>query len=259
MALRAVCRKARRHVIGIRRALEIRHVAAHARRVGQIVITVHVTIGALPRRHCVQARQREVGHRVVIELRVQPVVGGVAGIASYGEPGADVVGVVRFAVVGLVARVTRDRHRLKPALRRSLVAGVAIHRRVSSSEREAIIVILDLLYRDRPSSHGVALLTVGSQLPPVNIGVAILATLPDAAEYWLHVTLGAVHRLVHAAKGIPGLIVIELGDSTDWLPSARRVAILTSDVQISVRAMCARSLSLRRHTPRSPGQRQYHN
>ena len=161
---------------------------ADAGGVGQIVVVVDMTISALARWHRVQASQREIRHRIVIELRVQPVIGAVAGVAGYGELGGYVVGIGGSAVVGLMAGVALDRHRLKLAVGGIFVAGVAIHRGVSSGEREAVVVILDLLHRNIPSPHRVALLAVGSQLPPVNIGVAILAARADIAEHHLCVT-----------------------------------------------------------------------
>ena len=161
MALRAIGREATRDVIGICRALEIRHVTADAGGIGEVVVVVEVTVGALPWRHRVHAGQRK-SRRVMVELRVQPVIRAVASIASHGKLAGYVVGVGGSIVVGFVARETRDRHRLKLALGRGLVAGVAIHRSVCSGEREAVVVILDLLHRDIPSPHGVALFAIGS-------------------------------------------------------------------------------------------------
>jgi len=184
----------------------------------------------------------------------------VAGIAGYGELGGNVVGIRGSVVVGLMTREARDRHRLKLAVGGVFVAGVAIHRRVSSGKREAVVVILDLLHRHIPSADRVALFAVGSQLPPVNIGVAILAALAHVAEHHLFVTLGAGYRLVHAAKRIAGLIVIEFGDRSDRPPSARSMAILTRNRKIAVGTMRAgRTGSLRRHTRRRSGKRQQHN
>src|SRR5258707_1021147 len=73
-----------------------------------------------------------------------------------------------------VAGIALRGHRLKLAGRPSLVAGIAVHRRVSSSQRKTIVMLLHLPNRDLPSPYGVALLAVRSQLPPVNVGVAIL-------------------------------------------------------------------------------------
>jgi len=161
MALRAIGREAAGDVIGIRRALEIRHVTADAGGIGEVVVVVEVTVGALPRRHRVHAGQRK-SRRVMIELRVQPVIRAVASIASHGKLASYVIGIGGSVVVRFVARETLDRHRLKLALSCCLVAGVAVHRGVRSGEREAVVVILDLLHRHIPSPHGVALLAIGS-------------------------------------------------------------------------------------------------
>jgi len=70
---------------------------------------------------------------------------------------------------------------------------------VRSGKREAIVVLLDLRHADLPSLDRVALPAVGSELPPVDIGMAILTALPDIRKHRLHVALHAGHRLVHAA------------------------------------------------------------
>lgn len=180
-----------------------------------------------------------------------------AGIAGDGELAGHVVGIFGSIEVGLMAGEARDRHCLKLTLACCLVACVAIHRRMSPGEREPVVVILDLLHRNLPASHGVALLAVGAELTAVNIGVAILAALADVAEHHLGVTLSAGYRLVHAAKRITSLIVIKFGDRSDRPPSGRCMAILTRNREIAVGAMRAGSTrSLRRYACRRPGQRQ---
>lgn len=69
MALRAVRREVRLHVVRIRRALKIFQVARNASRTGQVVIVAGVAIDTLSRRHSVSARQRE-SDTVVVEFRV---------------------------------------------------------------------------------------------------------------------------------------------------------------------------------------------
>jgi hypothetical protein len=104
-------------------------------------------------------------------------------------------------------------------------------------QRKAVVVLLDLLDRHLPTAHGVALFAIRSQLPLVNVRMAVLASLPDVREYGLHVTLDAGHRLVHAAQGVSCLIVIEFWNRTDRFPSGSCVTVLTRDVQISVRTV----------------------
>jgi hypothetical protein len=96
-----------------------------------------------------------------------------------------------------------------------------------------------------------ALFAVGSELPPVNIGVTVLASLPNIRKNRLGVTPSASHRLVHPAKWIARLIMVELGDSAERLPGARRMAVLARNIQISVRAMRA-SRNLRPNAAQHP-------
>ena len=73
------------------------------------------------------------------------------------------------------------------------MARVAIDGRMRPGEREAIVVLLHLLDRNCPSPHRVALLAVGAELPFVNIGVTVLATLSHIRKHRLHVALAAGH------------------------------------------------------------------
>ena len=109
------------------------------------------------------------------ELGVQPVVGAVAGIACTRKPRRNVIRVLSSGKVRQVAGVARGRHRLEAAVGATLVAGLAVDGSVGAGQREAIVVLLNVLDPDLPSPHGVALLAVGPQLPLVNVGMAILA------------------------------------------------------------------------------------
>ena len=66
VALVAGLREVRRHVIRVRRSLEVFQVTGNAGRAGQVVIIVDVAIAALPRWNCVHAGEWE-GCRVVVE------------------------------------------------------------------------------------------------------------------------------------------------------------------------------------------------
>ncbi|MBV8052539.1 MAG: hypothetical protein JOZ80_15220 [Acidobacteriaceae bacterium] len=155
------------------------------------------------------------------------------------EIGARVIRVRRLREIRLVARVTFGGHRLEPARGGAFVAGVALQRRMGSGQRKAVIVILDLLHGDLPTSDGVTLLAIRAQLAAMNIGVAILAALPNVAENGFHVTLGTGNRLMHAKQRISGLIVVEFGHCANGLPCVRSVTVLTGNVEVTVWAMSA--------------------
>jgi len=92
MALVAALREVRCHVVGIRGSLVVLQVTAHAGRGGQVVVVVDVTIGALPRRNCMHARQREPG-AVMVERRIQPGSRVVALIAALRKVRRHVIGI----------------------------------------------------------------------------------------------------------------------------------------------------------------------
>jgi len=71
VALAAALREIRAHVIRICRPLVVLQMARDTSRAGQVVVVVHVAIGALPGWHRMHSGQRKIG-RVVIERRVRP-------------------------------------------------------------------------------------------------------------------------------------------------------------------------------------------
>ena len=71
----------------------------------------------------------------------------------------------------------------------------------------------------------------------MNISVAVLASLSNTGKYGLDVTLSTLHGLMHTAQRVAGLIVIELGNRADRLPTFRAVTVLTGDPQASMRTM----------------------
>ena len=103
MALVAGLREIRGDVIGIRGALEILQVAGNAGIAVQVVIVVHVTIGAGPRWHGVHSGEREPG-AVMVELRIHPVAGVMALLAGLREIRSDVVGIGGSLEILQVAR-----------------------------------------------------------------------------------------------------------------------------------------------------------
>ena len=75
-----------------------------------------------------------------------------------------------------MAGITIRRHGLKLAVCRALVTGIAVHRGMRPGKRKTIVMLLHLLDRYLPSPHRVALFAVRSQLPFVDVRVAVLAT-----------------------------------------------------------------------------------
>ncbi len=78
------------------------------------------------------------------------------------------------------------------------MTGVAVDGCMRSSKRKAVVVLLDLLDRDLPSTHGVALFAIGPELTLVDIRVAILTALSDVRENGLRVALDARDSGVHS-------------------------------------------------------------
>ena len=82
--------------------------------------------------------------RAVIELGVQPVVGSVATFTRARKARRDVVGTPSRAEIGGMAGRTSRGHGLKLAGGCALVAGIAVHDRVRSGQRKAVIMLLNL-------------------------------------------------------------------------------------------------------------------
>ena len=236
MARFASLRKAPGHVIRILGICKIRHVAGHAGRSPQIVVSFVALLAGYGRR-CVPQSQQEAGDRV-IEFRVQPVVRGVALLARSRECGHADVGRILYAleIRHVTGQAVRG-HGLELTVGRVLVAGIAIHGSVCAGQRKAVVMILDLLDGDVPPAHGVALRAIRTQLALVNIRVAILALVAYIIKYELDVACRAGHAHVHAAQRILGLIVIEFRNCANGLPTLGRMAVGAGDTEAAVRTL----------------------
>ena len=80
-----------------------------------------------------------------------------------------------------------------------------------------------------------ALFAIRTHLTPVDIGMAIRAFRPHIGEDQLDVAFDALNLFVHAPEWIGGLIVIELRDSADRLPTREGVAVFAGNRNIAVR------------------------
>ena len=98
VTLIAGLREVRRHVVRIGRSLIVLEMAVYARRAAQVVIIVHVAIGARAWRYRVHACERESSGSMV-EGRTRPVTSAMALIAGLREIRGDVVRIRRALVV----------------------------------------------------------------------------------------------------------------------------------------------------------------
>lgn len=88
-----------------------------------------------------------------------------------------------------------------------------------TNEGKAILVALDLLYRDHPSLNGVTRLTICSKLTFMNVGMAIGTLAAYVGEDGLGVARAAAYALVHAAQGIAGAIMVEFRNRANRFPT----------------------------------------
>jgi len=210
-------------------------VAAIVRPNLQIVVVVDMARGA---RHVRMPVRQQKTRRAVIEFRSQPAVEIVAALAvarRKSRSRARVRRIRRLLPFFQVARFASRRQSVEDSRRSSLVALLAGHGRVRAKQREAILVILHLLHGNVPALDGVALLTIRTHLPAVNIRVAVGAILSHVGEDWLYVALNARHFFVHAAQRIVRLVVIKLRHRADRAPARRRVTVFARNRQRPVR------------------------
>jgi hypothetical protein len=182
----------------------------------------------------------------VVYASAEPTVKRVTGFAGLWELCRDVIGIRSFLKIGLMARNASGGQPLKLPHCRALVAIFALHGRVCPEQREAVLVILQLLHGYVPALHRVALSAVRAHFSLVHIGVAVLAILSRVRENWLDVALRALHFFVHAAQRILRLVVVEFRNRADGAPGGGVVAVFAGDRQSTVRTSGALPLWRRR-------------
>ena len=174
----------------------------------------------------VRAGQCITGVFQVVKLGVEPAVHRVTALAGGWEAKPDVVD-HWGKIVLLMAGVAGSRQADELAGGGILVAVFALRQLVRAHQRETVLVILNGLQRDLPTLDGVATGAIGAELAAMNIGVAIRALRADVLEDQASVALNAIHFLVHAAEGVPGQIVVELGIGPYGLPACVCVTVCT--------------------------------
>lgn len=158
-------------------------------------------------------------------------------LAGSGEAAVHVVRFGRLVVLG-VARVTLRRQSLELSHCSAFVAGSAVEYGMCPHQRKAVLVLVDLLHRDMPTLHAMTLFAGSAKLALVDVGMAIRTFLAHVGEHRPSVALDASDALVHTSQGEASLIVIELRDITNGLPSGQGVAVLAGNTQRAVWAPC---------------------
>ena len=224
MARGAVAGQAKLRMVRIVRAHVIGRVAGVA--LGRSSLECVVGVAGSTGKSCVRAGQCITGVFQVVKLGVEPAVHRMTALAGSREAKPDVVD-HRGQIVLLMAGVAGRRQSDELAGGGVLVAVFALRQLVRAHQRETVLVVFDGLQRDLPPLHGVATGAVGAELAAMDIGVAIRALGADVLENQVRMALNAIHFFVHAAQGIPGQIVIELGIRPYGLPACVCMAVGT--------------------------------
>ena len=115
------------------------------------------------------------------------------------------------------------------------MTGVAIHGSVRTEQGKAVLVLVDIVDRNLPARNSVAQVALSSVFPAVDVGVTILAGIADLGEDPLYVAFLAWHLRVPTTERITSLVVIKLGIATNGHPCICGVAVLTGQVQWTMR------------------------
>ncbi len=125
-----------------------------------------------------------------------------------------------------------------------LVTGITVHCRMRPNQREAVLMLIDVVDRDLPSDVAMAEIALGGILSAVDIRVAVLTLIADFREHEVTVAILATNALVHSTQRETGLAMFELQNVTKRLPTLRSMAILAGYLQCTVRAFLRGRLRL---------------
>ncbi len=231
----AILREPRLHVIGILGARVVFQVATHATRAGDIEIPIQVAGRAV---QCgVNPGERETGELGVVKTRAKPTVHVVTCLAGCRESCAQVIGELRLSErLGMTRNAIRGKS-LELARGRVLVTVVAGQGGVRSNERKAVFMCPEGTKAFLPASHRMAPLAVRSELPPVDVRVAIRTTCSGLREHQAHVALRTGNTFMQTPQRIACLGVVKLDDVAEWFPGREGMAIFTRNLQIAMRAV----------------------
>ena len=188
---------------------------------------------------CVRPGQRKVCWRPgVIKGRADPAVKRVTHLAVLRKLAGNVIRIGGLLEICPVTGNTSGRKPLKLPHCGTLVTILALRGRVSPEQRKAILVGLYLLDGDVPALNGVTLRTVRPHPSLVDVGMTVLAILPDIRENRLQVAPRALHFFMHTTQRILGVVVVEFRVRLDRAPRCGRVTIFAREVQRRAMRTC---------------------
>jgi hypothetical protein len=117
-------------------------------------------------------------------------------------------------------------------------------------QREAVLMLIDVVDRDLPSGVAMAEIALGGVLSAVDIRVAVLTLIAYFREHQVTVAILATNALVHPAQREASLPMIELQNVTKGFPTLRGMAVLAGYLQCTVRTFLRARLRLRFGTGR---------
>ena len=221
-------------VVGIGGALVILHVTSDASRLRALISSSDVTCRAV--QLGMHASQGVPGDLQVVKAGTGPGGNRVALLAGGGERRSHVIGRSGLLVILRVTGVALERQTLKLSGGGSFMTGIAFQRGMRSHQREPVLVILNRLQGNRPAAHVVTTFAVGPHLAAVDVGVTVGAPGACVGEDHLGMAPGTGHAFVRPCQGIACLVMVEFRNGADRLPTHRGVAVLTGDLQSTMRA-----------------------
>jgi hypothetical protein len=127
------------------------------------------------------------------------------------------------------------------------VARFAVNSRVRTEQRKAILMVAYRLHGNGPALNRVTRFAIRTELPTVNVGMAVCTSLAHIRKHQFYVALRARHVFMHPAERVARLVVVKFRDAADGLPAQRGMAVFARNVKGGP-VRITRNLLLRRST-----------
>jgi len=193
---------------------------------------------------CIRKREADA---CMVEFCVQPGVRPVTTFARRGETGGHMVRVGCRLKVARVARVALSGEPLKLSRGCAFVARFAVNSRVRTDQRKTILMVAYRLHSNSPTLYRVTRFAIRTELPTVNVGMAVCTFLAHIRKHQFYVALRARHFFMHPAQRVARLVVVKFRDAANRLPAQRGMAVFAGSVKGGP-VRITRNLLLRRST-----------